>query len=205
MTKLWYVSRKNLKFELLPHFAIAAVILLAIPLIFSLNDLDRWMAASPLEKIAVLIGPVILIPLFLPEQDKTVADVMYTKQTPPVYVYLIRMIYSIIIVFLLSAILPAVMYGLNSEVTMVHYISMAGSAIFLGGMGIFIYALSSNVAASYMVPAIWYVLCLASGPKYKAFDIMMLSHGKIEYKWIQLIVGLILIVGAVVIRSARKK
>lgn len=204
MTKLLYVARKNLYHELLPHFTLAVLIMLLAPLVFSLNDLTTQMAAPPLEIIAVIAGAVILIPLFWLEQDKVLADILHTKQTPPAYVHCVRAAYSIISVFLIIAAFVGVMYLLKSDMTGKLYLGTVFSALFLGGLGLLAFSIVNNIAVAYMLPVIWYVICMMSGPKVKQFDVMMMMHGKIDGKPVQLAAGIIFIVLAVVIRSSPK-
>lgn len=187
------------------HFGLAVVLCLLVPLVFSLNDLDQYLVSIPLEMIVILTGVVILVPLFLPEQDKAVFDVMYTKQTPPLYVNIVRALYSILSVLLIAAVFLLVLHLLHSDVRMVHYLGTVSSALFLGGLGALAFAVSNNIAVSYMVPVIWYVLCMNAGRHLKMFDVMMLSHGRIEPKSLQLITGIVLLTAAVVFKSSRTK
>lgn len=204
MTKLLYVIKKNLQHELMIHFALAVLLCLLLPVMFSLNNLDEHLACIPLETIVILTGVVILVPLFLPEQDKTVFDVMYTKQTPPLYVNMVRALYSILAVLLIPAVLILVMHMLQSEVRMSHYLATVSSALFLGGMGALAFAFSNNIAVSYMVPVIWYVVSMFAGKHLKMFDVMMMMHGTIEPKLFQMIGGILLLTAAVLIKSSRR-
>lgn len=204
MTKLAYVVKKNLKFELLPHFLIAVLLILVIPVMFGLNDLDRQMAAFPLERIVILVGIVVMIPIFWPEQDRTVFDIMYTKQTPPAFIYAVRSAYSAVVVFLIPAVFIGIMYLLNSEVTMPHYMGTVSSAVFLGGLGAMTFAVTNNIAAAYMLPVICYVVCMAS-ESFGVFDVMMMSHGTFNGKLYQMAVGIVLTAAAVCIRSSRRR
>lgn len=204
MTKLVYVVKKNIRHELMIHLSLAIVLCLLVPMVFSLNDLDQYLASLPLETIVILTGVVILVPLFLPEQDKAVFDVMYTKQTPPLYVNIVRTVYSILSVLLIPAVFLLAMHLLHSDVRMVHYLGTVSSALFLGGLGALVFAVSNNISVSYMVPVIWYVMCMGAGKHLKMFDVMMMSHGKIDPKSLQLIIGLVLLAAAVIFKSSRK-
>ena len=76
-------AKANLKFEILPHFLLSVVLCALCPIIFGLNDLSAAEAAAPLEMVVSLSGVLLLTPLFLPEQDKTLAGILYAKKTPP--------------------------------------------------------------------------------------------------------------------------
>lgn len=204
MIKLAYVVRKNLKFEMFVHFMIAIALCLLAPVVFGLNNLDRQMAVFPLEQIIILTGVVIMVPIFLPEQERTVFDVMYTKQTAPVYVYAVRAVYSTVTVFLIPAVFTWGMYLLRSEVSINHYLGTVSSALFLGGIGALTFAITNNIAASYMLPVIYYVVCMV-WTGLKAFDVMMMSHGIINGKPYQMAAGVLLMAAAVGVGSARRK
>lgn len=204
MKKLVYITGKNLKYGLAAHLIIALLLCLMVPVIFGLNHLDRNMAAIPLERIVILTGILIMVPIFMPEQDRPLFDIMYTKMTPPAYVYAVRAVYSAIVVLLIPAVFTVVMYLLHSAVTLTHYLGTVSSAFFLGSIGALTLAVTNNTAAAYMIPVICYVICLATR-SLKMFDVMMMSHGIINGKPYQMAVGILLTVTAVVIASLRKK
>jgi len=162
------------------------------------------MAALPLERIVILTGILIMVPIFMPEQDRTIFDVMYTKATAPAYIYTVRTAYSVIIVLLIPAVFTGTMYFLQSEVTLAHYLGTVSSALFLGGIGALTLAVTNNIAAAYMLPVICYVVCLATR-SLKMFDVMMMTHGILNGKPYQMAAGIILAAAAVIIAGSRRR
>lgn len=203
MKKLVGILRINLRHELLPNLCLALLVCCITPLIFGLNQLSDRMAAIPLETVVILTGPILLVPVFFPEQDSILADVMYTKQTPPFQIYLLRTVYTLVLICLIPLAFIAIMHKLESDVSALHYLGTFSSMVFLGGLGMFSYALSGNLAVAYMVPIVLYVLCFGAGNNLGCFDVLRMMHGVLDGKQPQLWCGLGLILLAILYRSAR--
>lgn len=203
-SKYSQAARANLKFECLPHFLLTVLLCALCPVIFGLNDLSAAEAAVPLEMIVSLSGALLLTPLFLPEQDKTLAGILYTKRTPPWCIHTLRACYSVFFVLLISGAFTGLLYLLNSDVGMTHFAGTVSTALFLGGAGAAVFAVSGNIAAAYMAPAILYVFAIAGGANMGVFDLLMMSRGDFSGKPWQLAAGLLLIAGAVIYRSGRR-
>ena len=62
----------NIRHNFLPHWGLAVLILILTPVIFGITKLDEASAAMPLEMFVSLIGVILLVPVFLPEQKDEV-------------------------------------------------------------------------------------------------------------------------------------
>lgn len=203
-SKYLQAAKINLRFELLPHFLLTLLLCALCPVIFGLNDLSAAEAAAPLEMVVSLSGILLLTPLFLPEQDKTLGGILYTKKTPPVCIHILRACYSVLLILLISGVFTGVLYLLHSDVGPAHLIGTVSTALFLGGLGAAVFAVSNNIAAAYMAPAIIYVFAVGGGANMGVFDPFMMTRGDFSGKPWQMAIGLALLAAAVLYRSSRK-
>ncbi len=205
MEKLRCIAIKNLKMELLPHLILTILIVFVTPAVFSLKNLDEQLAAIPLETIISLSGIILLVPLFFPEKEPALLDIMYTKTTSLLYVFTIRAVYSILLVLLIPAVFQGVLYLLNSEVTLTQYLGTVSGALFMGATGMLCFAVTNNIAAAYMIPVIWYVMCMGAGDKMGRLDVLMMTHGHLDEKYLQMGLGVLMILLAVAVKSRHRQ
>ncbi|MDE5834266.1 MAG: hypothetical protein K2H26_01955, partial [Ruminococcus sp.] len=71
----------NLKHNFLPHFILAIAVAVLTPVVFSISSLDSRNSAQPLEMLLLFTGTILLTPVFLPEQNPEVRDVIRSKKT----------------------------------------------------------------------------------------------------------------------------
>lgn len=204
MEKLRCLLKANLRCELPFPLALTVGICLMVPVLFGLNNLTARQAAIPMETVVILCGPMLLVPVFLPEQEKALANVMFSKQTPPTVVYGLRVLYNVLLVGLVPGVFTMVMRLQHTDASGLHYLGTLASMLFLGGLGMMGYALSENIAVGYMLPMVWYVSCYGVGNKLGGFDVLRMIHGTFDGKLLQLWVGVGLIVAAVAYRSSRR-
>ena len=113
---------------------------------------------------------------------------------------------AIIYLMLLLGIYMCVLKAGNCEFAFLKlYMGELATIVFLGGMGIFFYALTDQVVVGYMIPLLYYMLNIAISPnKIKVFYLFSMSMGKYEWKWTLGIAGVVLLVAGIAIRSKRK-
>lgn len=66
----------NLKRNFAPHFCLAVCVALLTPIIFEVRSLDERLSAQPVEMMLSLCGTILLTPVFLPEQNEEIRDVI---------------------------------------------------------------------------------------------------------------------------------
>ena len=129
------ILSENLKHNFLVHFILAVIIAVLTPVVFSISSLDARASAQPLEMILTFIGVILLTPVFLPEQNKEIRDVIRSKKTDYLTVYIIRVLYSVISVMLITGIFVIVMKYCECDVTWKHFVGSCASSLFLGTTG----------------------------------------------------------------------
>ena len=65
-----------MRHNFLPLLLISTVIMILTPVLFGTTGLDRKAAAVPLEMFISIIGIILLVPIFQPEQDVEIKDIV---------------------------------------------------------------------------------------------------------------------------------
>ena len=112
----------NLRHNFIPHLMIALVIALLTQAIFGIASLDAREAAQPIERLLSLAGAVLLTPIFLPEQNESIRDLIRSKRTDYLAVCFIRLLYSIFFLAVIIGAFTLVMQCSESEVTIPSFI-----------------------------------------------------------------------------------
>jgi len=65
------------------------MLVLLTPVLFGTSDLDAQAAAIPLEMFVSLLGIVLLTPVFHPEQNQEIAEIVASKYVSNILVYIV--------------------------------------------------------------------------------------------------------------------
>lgn len=206
MERYVVVARENQKHNLWIPFLICILLLIVSPLFLGIENLTEPETAKVLEYYAVFISIILLSAVFLPEQDKDIRDLLSSKYMPVAKLYGIRMTQAIIYLMLLLGIYMCVLKAGNCEFAFLKlYMGELATMVFLGGMGIFFYALTDQVVVGYMIPLLYYMLNITISPnKIKGLYLFSMSIGKYEWKWTLGMAGVVLLAAGIAIRSKRK-
>lgn len=206
MERYVVVARENQKHNLWIPFLICILLLIVSPLFLGIENLTEPETAKVLEYYAVFISIILLPAVFLPEQDKDIRDLLSSKYMSVAKLYGIRMTQAIIYLMLLLGIYMCVLKAGNCEFAFLKlYMGELATMVFLGGMGIFFYALTDQVVVGYMIPLLYYMLNITISPnKIKGLYLFSMSIGKYEWKWTLGMAGVVLLAAGIAIRSKRK-
>lgn len=173
----------NLRHNFIPHLIIALVIALITQGLFGIASLNAREAAQPLEKLLSLAGTVLLTPIFLPEQNENIRDLIRSKRTDYLAVCFVRLLYSVLFLAVIIGAFTLVMQYRESEVTIRHFFGGFSSALFLGSLGFFFAGISRNTAAGYMVSMIYFIANFALKDELKGFYLFSMSAGSFTEKY----------------------
>ncbi|NLT08810.1 MAG: hypothetical protein GXY08_04830 [Ruminococcus sp.] len=175
----------DVRHNFLLHYLLAAAVVFITPLFFSVSGLDSRQAAQPLEMIISLTGTVLLTPVFMPEQNGSIRDVIRSKKTPYLLTCIVRLCIDMLILAALAGISVLYMKKCRSEVTFLHFAGTAASAMALGSLGFFAAGLSNNVIIGYMASLLWYIINFTAKDKLGVFFIFSMMNGSFdEKKWL---------------------
>lgn len=149
-------------------------------------------SAVPLEIFISLTGIVLLTSIFQPEQDSYIDEITASKYISNIYVYIIRIVYSLVALVALISIFSLYMKLSGSDVTLLLWLGAIATAMFLGSIGLFTASISGNIAVSYMVPVIYYALNFG-GNQLGNFYLFSMMRGDYEPK-IWLFAGSLLLI-----------
>ncbi|WP_148411116.1 hypothetical protein [Murimonas intestini] len=199
------IGKVNLKYHLSRHLLIAAAFLVMSPLLISVRNLEPAQTAQSLEMYAALIGIILLVPIFLPDQDKNIRDLTAAKYTPALKVQMVRLAESFIfLVLLLGAFTLYLKTGGCEFPVLEMYAGVLSEAFFLGGLGIAAYGLSDNVIIGYMIPIVYYAANF-SGDKYlKNFYLFSMMQDRYEPKIWLACAGVVLICAGLGVRQIKR-
>lgn len=147
----------NLRHNFPLHFGIAIAVAILTPLVFSISALDFTSSARPLEMLLCMTGTALLTPVFLPEQNENIRDVIRSKKVDYLSVCLIRVIYSTIALAAITGVFVFAMKLCECNVTAAHFGAGFGSAFFLGAIGLAFAKFGGSPTVGYMASMIYYL------------------------------------------------
>lgn len=202
MERYWQIEKINLKYHVFIHVLVCAALLGLSPFLMGVKNLTAVDTAKVLERYAALIGIIMLPPIFLPEQDKDIRELVYAKYMEASHVYLVRLAGNILI---LAVFLGIYIFALKNNQcefpTFKYYFGVFAEALFFGGLGLFLYGVSDNLIIGYMAPMVYYVAAMGGGDKYlKMFYPFSMAMGRYGEKICLFIAAVILIGGGIYFR-----
>lgn len=167
------------------------------PLFLGVKNLTAQDTAKVLEMYAALIGIVLLPPVFLPEQDPQIRDLISVKYLNSSVVYLVRILGNIAVLILLLGCYVGMLAYNQCEFPVVRFFfGTLMQSLFLGGLGLFFYGLCDNPVVGYMAPFVYYMAAFGGGEKYmKMFYPFSMAGGSYDEK-IWLAAGAAVLIGA---------
>lgn len=200
------IGKYNLKYNIPPHFIICTLLLLLSPLILGLQNLNKIETAKVLEMYVIFIGIIMLTPIFLPEQNKDIRDLLNTKALSMAVVYGIRVLEAVVLLIAMVSIFIVVLKLGNCDFPAIPYFfgTMAG-ILALGGTGLVFYALADQVVVGYMIPLLYYLVSYGTKSKYLGkFYLFSMSEGRSDEKIYLAIAGILLIGLGIWIRCRKR-
>jgi hypothetical protein len=199
------IGKVNFKISIRPHMIFTLILLLLSPAFMGIRNLDAAGSAIVLEKYVALIGIVMLVPTFYPEQDRSICDVVEAKLVHMNKVYIIRLVMSLMVVTgLILSYMLVMKYNNCTFDFPAYFAGILGECILLGGLGPFAYSLTDHIIAGYMAAIIYYMLSLfGSSRSMGILYLFTLTRGNHMNKVLHAMIGLGLLALAIVIKSSR--
>lgn len=206
MERYFVVAKENQKYNLLIPFLLCILLLVVSPLFLGIENLTEMETAKVLEFYVVFLSVILLPTVFLPEQDKDIRDLLSSKYMPMAKLYSIRIIQAFLGLMLLLGIYMCILKAGNCEFTYGKlYVGELATMAFLGGMGVFFYALTDQVIVGYMIPLLYYMVNITvSINRIGVFYLFSMTIDKYAWKWALGIGGIVFLVAGIAIRSRRK-
>lgn len=193
----------DVRHNFLVHYILAAAVMFSATVVFGIGELNERLAAQPLEMFSAIAGAVLMTPVFMPEQDESICDLVSSKKTDHMLICLFRLICSVLVSALLTGALALYIRSNSSDVTLRVYISAVTASLAIGSLGFFTSAVTDNTVSGYMVTAVYYMMNIFQRKKLGYFDLFTFSDGKSEISYILLTAAFVLIVSAAAFRKIK--
>ncbi len=145
MEKYWHIEKTNLKYHIPVHLLVCILLLFVSPFFMGVKNLTAQDTAKVLEMYVALIGIVLLTPVFLPEQDRGIRDLVCTKYLTSAVVYLVRIAGNIVLLILLAGLYIGMLAYNQCDFPVVRYfLGTLTQMLFMGGLGLFFYGLCED-------------------------------------------------------------
>lgn len=186
------IQNVNLKHNFVLPFVSALAVFLLTPLVFNITSLQEKEVARPFEFLLCWMGVMLLTPIFLPEQNKDIRDVVRSKKIDYLKVCVIRMLYSVVTLMVLEALFAGMMLWRESAVTVTHLFGGIATSLFFGMIGFAAAGISENTTIGYMAAMLYYLANYGLKERLGDFFLFSMSTGDFAGKgW--------MIVGAIVL------
>ena len=157
------IAKTQVKLTLRMNLLLALTVLFITPVIFGINNLDNTASAFVLERFVSLTGIIMLTPVFLPEQDKNIAELVESKYTSPIVIYITRLVLAAFSLLILISGFIIIMVLMSCEFDVFKFtVGTFSTAFFLGALGFIAYAISDNIVAGYLLSLGYYVFNMFS-------------------------------------------
>lgn len=206
MEKYCGLVKEQIRHNIVWQTGLSVLLLAGSPLILGIRNLDLVQSAKVLEMYVATIGIILFVPVFQPEQNKDLRDLIASKYTDIRCIYGVRVGISVLVSGILLFIYMGVMRHGNCEMELGKFFfgTMAEMLAF-GGIGILAYAWSDNLIVGYMVPIVYYVIAYGGGAKYlkKLYPFAMTTDYSTKY--VLLAAGIFCILCGIFIRGKRQR
>ena len=206
MERILSIEIEHFKNHYAGHLAAALLFSLLAPVIMGMEALNQYQAGQILDVYFSLLGIVLLTPLFMPEQNKDIRDLLASREYPLRNIQLLRLLQAVVILAVLNLLVLFQMKLGECTIPFGTYFCCAmANCVFLGGLGIFAYGITDHLVIAYMIPVFYYICCYGAGQKYLGkFYLFSLMTGDLENKiWLGT-AGILLTAAGVVIRNRKK-
>lgn len=206
MERILSIEKEHFKNHFAGHLTAGVLFCLLAPVIVGMEALNQYQAGQILDMYFSLLGIVLLTPLFMPEQNKDIRDLLASKEYPVRNVQLLRLLQAGLVLAVLNLlVLFQMKLGECAFPFGIYFLCAMASCIFLGGLGILAYGITDNLAIAYMMPVFFYICCYGSGEKYLGkFYLFSLMQGNMENKiWLGA-AGFVMTAAGIWIRNRKK-
>lgn len=201
MERYLKIATVNVRHNLLYHVWICILLVVMAPLFMGTENLDQFSVAKIVEIYLSLVGIVLFIPTFIPDMNKDIRDLIYSKKEPVPVLHFIRVLEALVIMVVIGILFLKYLELGDCQFSLGKmFYTFLANGLFLGGLGMLMFSLFDQAVFAYMIPLIYYVVNFGAGKKQLGrFWLFSMQAGSIEEKHYLLGFGILFIVGAVII------
>lgn len=182
--KFLAAGKVHIKYHYWFHLLAALVFSLGAPLLVGMEALNFPQSGRVLEAYFSLTGIILLTPLFWPDQDRNIRDLLRAREMPLLWLHLVRLAEALLGLCILTALFLGWMWAGECRFSFLPcYLGTLATCLFLGGLGILASSLTDSLPIGYMIPMIYYIANYGSGRKYLGmFYLFTMSEGSFHGK-----------------------
>ena len=150
---------------------------------FNLSALTAKEAAKPMELFLCFTGVMLLTPVFYPEQNHDLRDVICSRKISYLTVCALRVLHSVLVLAVLVIAFVGIMEQNESDVTGAHILGGIATAVFLGSVGFLVAGISDNTTLGYMAAMLYYLSNYGLKDKLGKFYLFSMCTGNFKEKW----------------------
>lgn len=197
----------NLKLNTLIYLLFSMVFLCILPLVQGISNLSKTTTAYCLENFVAIIGIILLVPIFAPEESKEIDEIVASKSMSTFKPYAVRTVLAAVSILVLvicfciilrynSCIFPVVPYIFGTFI----------SALFLGSIGMFASSLSANTIIGYMTSIGYLIINMMTGNKYVGkFYVLSMRNNSFDEKYYLLFGCAVFIALSIITKVMKRK
>lgn len=196
----------NLKLNTLIYLLFSIGFLCILPIVQGVSNLDEISTAVCLENFVAIIGIILLVPIFVPEESKEIDEIVSSKSISPFKPYAARTVLATVFVLVLVTGF-CIMLKCNSCVfdTVPYIFGTFISALFLGSIGMLASSLSNSTIAGYMSSIGYLIINMMTGNKYVGkFYIMSMRSNSFNEKYYLLFGSVVFIILSIIIKVKKR-
>lgn len=157
LRNLFMIIKENFRICLRKSLVLAFLIIVIIPFIFGVVNLNDRKVAECLEKLVVLIGIPLFVPILKPEQDQSIREAILIRGFPYRIIVAFRIIMAIILSTICIYIFELYMLYNNCSFPLCDYLLRTVIAsMYIGGVGLVISAMTRNTLTGYLAAFLYY-------------------------------------------------
>lgn len=206
-----YLMQKNIKigadfirFQYYPHLLVTFIFCMFSGQFVSFQNLSAVQSAKVLEMYVGFVGVLLLIPLFMGEQDKEIWQLEQSKKTPMWQIYLIRLLLAVVSIITIVTVFLCILDTSNSEVYFKDmWCGGISEILFLGSIGFFASAITNQVVLGYMAAVMYYAVNIGGKNIFGKLALFQMSKEKYGFVGCMMLAALFLIVTGMVIRELK--
>ena len=196
----------NLKHNFPAPCASAIGIFLLTLLLFDVTALQAGEAAKPIEFLLCWVGVMFLAPVFLPEQNKEIRDVICSRKIDYIKVCILRVLYSAAATAVFVSLFISIMKARECDVDAGVLFGGIATALFLGAVGFAAAGISGNTTIGYMAAFAYYLASYGMKGKLGKFYLFSMTAGNVEdKKWLFAAAVLLICVTFVIMKVRQKR
>lgn len=200
------IAYTYLRFQFLPYVICAVLFVCLLPLLVGTRNLEYGQSAQIVERIFSLVGILLLIPIFAPDRDGGTFAVIRSRKTNYLTILLSRLLVELVLIgLLLLGVLAMLQVGASQFDFGRFFFAGMATVIFVGGLGVLVYAVTDQIVVAFMIPILYYVACFGGGVKYFGqFYLFTLAAQNWSSKWWLLGAGVCFIIVGLLWKAYRK-